>query len=115
VIVRCVLCVLLLLPSVNAGAAPFSQEEVARRMKAGTELSALCYLEARINRAVTGEHCSEFMAWTEHEFPLIEPNLAHTTRAAVADFETYKKNLTAILGIADAAAQPLAAPHPSPL
>lgn len=112
---RFVLLVLLLSPLANVAAAPFTQDEVARRMKAGTELSANCYLEAKINRAATGEQCRDLVTWTEREFPLIKPNLAHTTPAVLADFEIYKKNLTAILAIAETAAQPLTSPRPSPL
>ena len=110
---RSILLALLLLPFAKVAAAPFAPEEVARRMKTGAELSGLCYLEAKINHEVTGENCTTLMNWTESEFPLIAPNLEHTTPAAVADFETYKTNLTAILAIADAAAQPLAAHHPA--
>lgn len=84
-------------------------------MQAGAQLSGICYLEAKLNRAVTGDHCRELMAWTQTEFPLIKQELARAAPSAVADFDAYKKNLAAIVAIGDVAVTPLAPARPSPL
>ena len=87
----------------NAGGAPFTPQEVARRMNAGTTLSEYCFLEARINRSVAGQQCRNLATWTEREFPLIRANLEHTTGAIAADFAAYRDNLAAIVAIANEA------------
>ena len=115
VISRSICFVLVLLPLAEVSATPFAGEEIARRMQAGAQLSGFCYLEAKINRTVTGEHCRDLTAWTETEFPLIKHDLGRATPSAAADLDTYKKNLAAIIAIGDAAATPLAPTRPSPL
>lgn len=80
-------------------------------MKAGTELSAFCYLEAKLNRVATGEQCTHLRVWIDHEFPLIKRDLARASGATVADFETYKTNLAAILAISEVGPPPF---HPRP-
>jgi hypothetical protein len=82
--------------------APFSTEEVQRRMSEGTERSAVCLLEARVNRDVSGEHCTGFLSWIEHDFPDVAPALRHATPRAVELFETYLANLAEIVAIAEA-------------
>jgi hypothetical protein len=82
--------------------APLSTEEVQRRMSEGTERSAVCLLEARVNREVSGEHCTGFLSWIEHDFPDIAAALRHTTPRAVELFETYLANLAEIVAIAEA-------------
>ncbi len=105
----------MLLPLAEVGAAPFTAEEIGRRMQAGAQLSAICYLEARVNGVVTGDHCRHLTTWIESEFPLIKQDLTRASANTAADFDIYKKNLAAIVAIADAAAQPLAPARPSPL
>jgi hypothetical protein len=110
---RLPLLLLVLLPLTHAAAAPFTPSEVARRMKAGTQLSAFCRMEANVNKVVTGRNCGQFMDWTEREFPLLEPGLERASASVAADFEIYMTNLTAILAIAEAAKQPMTfAPPP---
>jgi hypothetical protein len=94
----------------NVVAAPFTPDEVARRMQAGAELSAFCFVEAKVNRAVDGENCRNFLSWIDHDFPLIKQDLAHADAATAANFEAYKQNLAAIVSIGQAAQPPFNAP-----
>ena len=107
--------VLVLSPLSKVNAAPFTAEEIARRMQAGAQLSGICYLEAKINHSVTGEHCRDLIAWAQTEFPRIKADLARAPSSAATDLDAYKKNLAAIIAIGDAAATPLAPTRPSPL
>jgi hypothetical protein len=86
----------------TADAAPFSDEEVERRMAEGANLSAVCRVELLLTKSLEGEYCVKFLDWIHDGFPSIAPNLRNGTPAAKGHLRDYEANLAVIAARAKA-------------